>query len=234
MATPKAVIVLSGGLDSTTCMSLAKTEGFELFPITFHYGQRHAREVEQAKKIAEYFNVKQHQLINLDFFRQIGGSALTDSSIDVPREGEEGGIPVTYVPARNMIFLSLASAYAEVIGADTIFTGVSSVDYSGYPDCRPEFIESMNRTINLATKTGVTDHSLVIRTPLMHLTKAETVKLGTKLGAPYQLTTSCYNGGEKACGVCDSCRLRIKGFQEAGLVDPIPYQIPIEWTTIAN
>ncbi|MFX3616725.1 MAG: 7-cyano-7-deazaguanine synthase QueC [Sporolactobacillus sp.] len=234
MATPKAVIVLSGGLDSTTCMSLARTEGFELFPITFHYGQRHAREVEQAKKIAEYFNVKQHKLINLDFFRQIGGSALTDSSIDVPHEGEEGGIPVTYVPARNMIFLSLASAYAEVIGADTIFTGVSSVDYSGYPDCRPEFIESMNRTINLATKTGVSDHSLVIRTPLMHLTKAETVKLGTKLGAPYQLTTSCYNGGEKACGVCDSCRLRIKGFQEAGLVDPIPYQIPIEWTTVTN
>jgi 7-cyano-7-deazaguanine synthase len=136
---------------------------------------------------------------------------------------------VTYVPARNMIFLSLASAYAEVIGAEAIFTGVSSVDYSGYPDCRPEFIESMNETINLATKSGVTERRLTIKTPLMHLTKGETVRLGTELGAPYQLTTSCYNGGEEACGTCDSCRLRIKGFKEAGQIDPIPYLIPIDW-----
>ncbi|SFG23665.1 7-cyano-7-deazaguanine synthase QueC [Sporolactobacillus nakayamae] len=226
----KAVIVLSGGLDSTTCMSIANNVGYELCPITFCYGQRHQREVEQAKKIAAFYEVKEHRIVDLDFFRQLGGSALTDASIRVPEDGTEKGIPVTYVPARNMIFLSLATAYAEVIGADTIFTGVSSVDYSGYPDCRPEFIRSMNQTINLATKTGVSAHHLTIKTPLMHLTKADTVRLGMKLSAPYQLTTSCYNGGEKACGTCDSCRLRIKGFKEAGLVDPIPYQITVDWT----
>ncbi|MCO7125573.1 7-cyano-7-deazaguanine synthase QueC [Sporolactobacillus shoreicorticis] len=226
----KAVIVLSGGLDSTTCMSIAKSEGYELCPITFCYGQRHQREVEQAKKIAAFYEVAQHRIVDLDFFRQLGGSALTDTSIHVPDDGTEKGIPVTYVPARNMIFLSLATAYAEVIGAETIFTGVSSVDYSGYPDCRPEFIQSMNQTINLATKTGVSARHLTIKTPLMHLTKAETVRLGVELGAPYRLTTSCYNGGEKACGVCDSCRLRIKGFKETGLIDPIPYQIAIDWT----
>lgn len=225
----KAVIVLSGGLDSTTCMSIAKSEGYVLCPITFRYGQRHQREVEQAKKIAAFYEVGEHRIVDLDFFKQLGGSALTDVSIDVPEEGTEKGIPVTYVPARNMIFLSLATAYAEVIGAETIFTGVSSVDYSGYPDCRPEFIQSMNQTINLATKTGVSAHHLTIKTPLMHLTKAETVRLGMDLGAPYQLTTSCYNGGEEACGTCDSCRLRIKGFKEAGLIDPIPYQIAIDW-----
>lgn len=228
--TKKAVVVLSGGLDSTTCMGIAKNEGFELYPLTFSYGQRHQREVEQAKKIASFFNVTEHRIIDLDFFRQIGGSALTDQSIDVPDDGEDNGIPVTYVPARNMIFLSLASAYAEVIGAETIFTGVSSVDYSGYPDCRPEFIDSMNQTINLATKTGVTNQHLSIKTPLMYLTKGETIRLGTELDVPYSLTTSCYNGEEEACGTCDSCRLRIKGFKEAGQIDPIAYQIPIDWT----
>ncbi|MET1248621.1 7-cyano-7-deazaguanine synthase QueC [Sporolactobacillus sp. STCC-11] len=226
----KAVIVLSGGLDSTTCMSIAKNEGYELCPITFCYGQRHQREVEQAKKIAAFYEVVHHRIVDLDFFKQLGGSALTDASIHVPEDGAEEGIPVTYVPARNMIFLSLATAYAEVIGAETILTGVSSVDYSGYPDCRPEFIRSMNQTINLATKIGVSAHHLTIKTPLMHLTKAETVRLGMKLDAPYQLTTSCYNGGEKACGTCDSCRLRIKGFKDAGLIDPIPYQIAVDWT----
>lgn len=225
----KAVVVLSGGLDSTTCMGIANREGYELYPLTFSYGQRHQREVEQAKKIAAYYGVSEHRIVDLDFFKQLGGSALTDKSIEVPDDGEEKGIPVTYVPARNMIFLSLASAYAEVIGAETIFTGVSSVDYSGYPDCRPEFIASMSETINLATKSGVTDHHLTIKTPLMHLTKGETVRLGTELGVPYQLTTSCYNGEEEACGTCDSCRLRIKGFKEAGQIDPISYRIPIDW-----
>ncbi|MFD2617304.1 7-cyano-7-deazaguanine synthase QueC [Terrilactibacillus laevilacticus] len=227
--TKKAVIVLSGGLDSTTCMGIAQNEEYELYPITFSYGQRHDREVEQAKKIANYFHVKHHKIVDINFFKQIGGSALTDTNIDVPNDGVEEGIPATYVPARNMIFLSLASAYAEVIGADAIFIGVSSVDYSGYPDCRPEFIDSMNKTINLATKTGVTEQALTIKAPLMHLTKSETVELGTKLGVPYHLTTSCYNGEEEACGTCDSCRLRIKGFKEAGLVDPIPYQTEIDW-----
>jgi 7-cyano-7-deazaguanine synthase len=227
--TKKAVVVLSGGLDSTTCMGIAKDAGYELFPMTFSYGQRHNREIEQAKEIARAFHVGQHRVIDINFFRQIGGSALTDPAIDIPDSGVGDDIPVTYVPARNMIFLSLATGYAEVVGAEAIYIGVSSVDYSGYPDCRPEFIDSMNRTVNLATRSGVTDHRITIHAPLIHLSKCETIRLGTRLGVPYELTTSCYNGGEKACGVCDSCRLRIKGFKEAGLIDPIPYQIDIDW-----
>ncbi|WP_226659356.1 7-cyano-7-deazaguanine synthase QueC [Pseudalkalibacillus hwajinpoensis] len=220
----KAVIVLSGGLDSTTCMGMAKEKGYELYPITFHYGQKHNREVEQAKKVADYYNAPDHRIVNISFLNQIGGSALTDDSIDVPTDMDEDDIPVTYVPARNMIFLSLASAYAEVIGAEAIYIGVSAVDYSGYPDCRPEFIESMNETVNLATKAGATGSEMKIETPLIHLTKADTVKEGLRLNVPYELTTSCYNGEEEACGECDSCRLRLKGFEEAGAVDPIPYK----------
>ncbi|MGA9289281.1 MAG: 7-cyano-7-deazaguanine synthase QueC [Anaerobacillus sp.] len=220
----KAVIVLSGGLDSTTCMGMAKEKGYELYPITFHYGQKHNREVEQAKKVAEYYNAPDHRIVNISFLNQIGGSALTDDSIDVPTDLDEDEIPVTYVPARNMIFLSLASAYAEVIGAEAIYIGVSAVDYSGYPDCRPEFIESMNETVNLATKAGATGSEMRIETPLINLTKADTVSEGLRLNVPYELTTSCYNGEEEACGECDSCRLRLKGFEEAGAVDPIPYK----------
>ena len=220
----KAVIVLSGGLDSTTCMGMAKEKGYELYPITFHYGQKHNREVEQAKKVADYYNAPDHRIVNISFLNQIGGSALTDDSIDVPTDMDEDDIPVTYVPARNMIFLSLASAYAEVIGAEAIYIGVSAVDYSGYPDCRPEFIASMNETVNLATKAGATGSEMNIETPLINLTKADTVKEGLRLSVPYELTTSCYNGEEEACGECDSCRLRLKGFEEAGAVDPIPYK----------
>ncbi|MGB8000531.1 MAG: 7-cyano-7-deazaguanine synthase QueC [Anaerobacillus sp.] len=220
----KAVIVLSGGLDSTTCMGMAKEKGYELYPITFHYGQKHNREVEQAKKVAEYYDAPDHRIVNISFLNQIGGSALTDDSIDVPTDMDEDEIPVTYVPARNMIFLSLASAYAEVIGAEAIYIGVSAVDYSGYPDCRPEFIESMNETVNLATKAGATGSEMRIATPLINLTKADTVSEGLRLSVPYELTTSCYNGEEEACGECDSCRLRLKGFEEAGAVDPIPYK----------
>ncbi|MCA0173279.1 7-cyano-7-deazaguanine synthase QueC [Bacillus sp. RAR_GA_16] len=220
----KAVIVLSGGLDSTTCMGMAKEKGYELYPITFHYGQKHNREVEQAKKVADYYNAPDHRIVNISFLNQIGGSALTDDSIDVPTDMDEDEIPVTYVPARNMIFLSLASAYAEVIGAEAIYIGVSAVDYSGYPDCRPEFIDSMNETVNLATKAGATGSEMKIETPLIHLTKADTVSEGLRLNVPYELTTSCYNGEEEACGECDSCRLRLKGFEEAGAVDPIPYK----------
>ncbi|MDO6654981.1 7-cyano-7-deazaguanine synthase QueC [Anaerobacillus sp. 1_MG-2023] len=221
----KAVIVLSGGLDSTTCMGIAKEKGYELYPITFHYGQKHNREVEQAKKVAEYYNAPDHRIVNISFLNQIGGSALTDDSIDVPTDMDEDEIPVTYVPARNMIFLSLASAYAEVIGAEAIYIGVSAVDYSGYPDCRPEFIESMNETVNLATKAGATGSEMKIDTPLINLTKADTVSEGLRLSVPYELTTSCYNGEVEACGECDSCRLRLKGFEEAGAVDPIPYKV---------
>lgn len=220
----KAVIVLSGGLDSTTCMGMAKEKGYELYPITFHYGQKHNREVEQAKKVANYYNAPDHRIVNISFLNQIGGSALTDDSIDVPTDMDEDEIPVTYVPARNMIFLSLASAYAEVIGAEAIYIGVSAVDYSGYPDCRPEFIDSMNETVNLATKAGATGSEMKIETPLINLTKADTVSEGLRLNVPYELTTSCYNGEEEACGECDSCRLRLKGFEEAGAVDPIPYK----------
>jgi 7-cyano-7-deazaguanine synthase len=224
----KAVIVLSGGLDSTTCMGIACEAGYELYPITFQYGQRHDREVEQAKKIARYFNVKDHRIVDISFFNEIGGSALTDSSLDVRTDGVEEDIPTTYVPARNMIFLSLASAYAEVVGAEAVYIGVSSVDYSGYPDCRPEFIESMAQTVNLATKTGTTGGNINIKAPLMHLTKKETIEEGMRLEVPYRLTTSCYLGGEQACGQCDSCRLRIKGFQEAGVGDPIAYTLDID------
>ncbi|HEX6922388.1 MAG TPA: 7-cyano-7-deazaguanine synthase QueC [Bacillales bacterium] len=229
--TKRAVVVLSGGLDSTTCMGMAKEKGYELYPITFSYGQRHDREVEQAKKVAEFFGAQErHRIVDIGFFNQIGGSALTDDSLTVPTDGVEDDIPATYVPARNMIFLSLASAYAEVIGAEAVVIGVSAVDYSGYPDCRPEFIESMERTVNLATKTGVTGQSIQIQAPLIDLTKKETVEEGLRLNVPYHLTTSCYQGDEKACGECDSCRLRIKGFKEAGARDPVPYAISIDWT----
>lgn len=222
----KAVIVLSGGLDSTTCMAIARDAGYELYPITFYYEQRHDREVEQAKAIAQYYGVgERHQVVNLSFFRQLGGSALTDETEVIATDGLTDKIPNTYVPARNMIFLSLATAYAEVSNARHIYTGVSAVDFSGYPDCRPEFIASMDQTINLATKVGVTsEEKLSIVTPLIHLSKAKTIQLGLSLGAPVHLTTSCYIGGEVACGVCDSCRLRLKGFAEAGVTDPIVYQ----------
>ncbi|WP_416729272.1 7-cyano-7-deazaguanine synthase QueC [Fictibacillus sp. JL2B1089] len=220
----KAVIVLSGGLDSTTCMGIAKAEGYDLYPITFHYGQRHNREVEQAVEVGKYYGVADHRIVDLTFLKDIGGSALTDEEVEVPTEAEEG-IPVTYVPARNMIFLSLASAYAEVIGATAVYTGVSAVDYSGYPDCRPEFIQSMEETINLATKAGVTGKNITVETPLISLSKKETIEKGLSLEVPYDLTTSCYNGKEAACGQCDSCVLRLKGFKEAGAADPIAYEI---------
>ncbi|MGM7702419.1 7-cyano-7-deazaguanine synthase QueC [Pseudalkalibacillus sp. Hm43] len=219
----KAVVVLSGGLDSTTCMGMAKEQGYSLYPITFHYGQRHNREVEQAEKVAKHFDAPEHRIVDVSFLQQIGGSALTDESIEVRQGGVDEEIPATYVPARNMIFLSLASAYAEVIGAEAIFIGVSAVDFSGYPDCRPEFIESMNQTVNLATKAGATGGHLNIEAPLIHMTKKETIEEGLRLDVPYELTTSCYLGEEVACGECDSCLLRLKGFEEAGAKDPIPY-----------
>lgn len=226
----RAVVVLSGGLDSTTCMGIAREAGYELYPLTFDYGQLHNREVEQAKEIAKFFEVPAHKIVNMGFLREIGGSALTDDSVEVPTDGVEDGIPATYVPARNLIFLSLATAYAEVIGAERIYIGVSAVDFSGYPDCRPAFIESMSQTINLATRVGSEGTALVIEAPLQHLSKQQTIEVGLSLGVPYHLTTSCYQGGDEACGVCDSCRLRIKGFKEAGAKDPIAYAVPIDWS----
>jgi len=220
----KAVVLLSGGLDSTVCMSLARKEGREVIPISFAYGQRHSRELQCAKAVAEYYQVKRHVIIETDM-RQIGGSALT-ADIEVPQGQEERKeIPVTYVPARNLIFLSYALGLAEVEGAEKVYIGVNAVDYSGYPDCRPEFIEKFQAVADYATKTGVEQKRIVMETPLQYLTKAEIVRLGMKEKAPLHLTTSCYQGGEEACGVCDSCVLRLKGFREAGYEDPIKYKV---------
>ena len=226
----KAVVILSGGLDSTTCMGIARAAGYELYPITFDYGQRHRIELECARQIARYYGTEnRHKIVALPFLREFGGSALTDDAIPVPPAagsedgGAGGGIPVTYVPGRNLLFLSIAASYAETIGAEAVYIGVNALDYSGYPDCRPEFIRKAEETIALATKTGAEGRPIRIETPLVMWSKAEIIREGVRLGVPYHLTTSCYNGGEKACGVCDSCRLRLKGFAEAGFADPIPY-----------
>lgn len=218
----KAVVLLSGGLDSTTCMSVAHKEGYELYPLSFDYGQRHKRELEAAKAIAQFYEVKEHRIIKID---NVGGSALTDSSIQVPDYAEDGQIPVTYVPARNILFLSYALGYGEVIGAEAIFIGISAVDYSGYPDCRPEFLQAFQKVVDVGTKAGVSGQTIKIVAPLIHLSKAATIQLANENGAPLHLTTSCYRGGEKACGTCDSCTLRLKGFAEAGITDPIDYAI---------
>lgn len=223
----KAVVLLSGGLDSATTAAIAKSEGYELYALSFDYGQRHSRELESAKAVGKSLGVKDHQIIRFDL-RAFGASALTDD-IEVPTDRAESElsaqIPVTYVPARNTIFLSFGLAYAEAIGADDIFIGVSQIDYSGYPDCRSEFIESFEKTANLATKAGVegTSH-FYIQTPLINLTKADTIKRGLELGLDYSLTWSCYQGGEKPCGRCDSCKLRLAGFAEACAKDPLEYQ----------
>jgi len=223
MTTNKAVVLLSGGLDSTTALAMAKASGVDCYAISFNYGQRCNAELAAAERIVKSMGVIEHQVINIDMGK-IGGSALTDDSIDVP-EDEPEGIPVTYVPARNTVFLSFALGWAEVIGAQEIYIGVSAVDYSGYPDCRPEFIEAFEAMANLATKAGVEGESIKIQTPLMHLSKAETVQAGIQLGVDYSLTVSCYQADDdgKACGKCDSCRLRIKGFEDAGLEDPTLY-----------
>ncbi|PKM79820.1 MAG: 7-cyano-7-deazaguanine synthase QueC [Firmicutes bacterium HGW-Firmicutes-14] len=220
----KAVVLLSGGLDSTVCMSIAHKAGFELYPISFAYGQRHSREIRCAGQIAGYYGVKRHLVIttNMD---AIGGSALTDN-IEIP-DGDETrkDIPVTYVPARNLIFLSYALGYAEVLGAGKIFIGVNAVDYSGYPDCRPEFIERFQQVADYSTRAAAQDgKEIAVETPLINLTKAGIIRLGIENRAPLHLTTSCYRGAEKACGTCDSCLLRLRGFREAGYEDPVPYE----------
>ena len=228
MDNKKAVVLSSGGLDSTTAMAIAKSEGYDVYSLSFSYGQRHSIELEAAKRVAEAIGVKKHLVIDIDL-KLIGGSALTDD-IEVPKGRDENtmtsDIPVTYVPARNTIFLSYALGWAEVIGASEIFIGVNAVDYSGYPDCRPEFIEAFQHLANLATKVGVEGKSrFQIRTPLIHLTKAQIIQKGVSLGVDYGLTLSCYDptpdGG--ACGHCDSCQLRKKGFAEAGVADPTKY-----------
>ena len=225
----KAVVLLSGGLDSTTILAIAKREGFDLFALTFDYGQRHHVELDRARDIAKHFGAVDHQIIKIDL-RQFGGSALT-GSIEVPtgRDQEEmvSSIPVTYVPARNTIFLSFCLAYAEIKEASDIFIGANAIDYSGYPDCRPEFITAFETLANLATKAGVEGkRKIKIHPPLIELSKAKIIQKGLELGVNYAMTHSCYNPGEegKSCGVCDSCQLRLKGFQEAGVEDPIIYK----------
>lgn len=221
---PNAIVLLSGGLDSATCLAIACQQGFEPVALSFDYGQRHNAELAAARRVADAFAVRDHRVVRLDL-GAIGGSALTDTSIDVPTEASEG-IPVTYVPARNTVFLSFALGLAEVTGADAVFIGVNAVDYSGYPDCRPEFIAAFETMANLATKAGAEGHLMKIHTPLMRLTKAEIVQTGMALGVDYALTVSCYQADldGRACGLCDSCRLRRKGFEEAGIADPTRYQ----------
>ena len=228
MIEKQAVILLSGGVDSATAAAIAKRQGFALHALSFRYGQRHDRELEAAKKIAAFLEAKAHLVLDFDL-RAIGGSALTDR-IEVPKGRSPAeitqGIPVTYVPARNTIFLSFGLALAERIGAADIFFGANQLDYSGYPDCREEYIQAFEQMANLATKAGVENKSkLRIHTPLIHMSKAEIIKKGLELGLDYSLTWSCYDPqlDDRACGLCDSCQLRLKGFEEAGLQDPIRY-----------
>jgi 7-cyano-7-deazaguanine synthase len=228
-ANDRAVILVSGGLDSATTLAIARQMGFDRFAMTFRYGQRHEIEIAAAKRVADSLEAIRHRIIDIDL-AQLGGSALTDSAISVPKNrgrlGEEDEIPVTYVPARNLIFLSYALAWAEVLEAFDIFIGVNALDYSGYPDCRPEFIEAFRQVANLATAAASEgNRGYKIHTPIIKMTKAEIIRKGTELGVDFSLTHSCYDPDEsgRACGRCDSCRLRLKGFSEAGLNDPIEY-----------
>ena len=221
----RAVVLYSGGLDSTTCMAIARAEGFVPYAISFAYGQRHSIELELAKKNARPMGAADHLVVDFDY-RKVGGSALT-SDIDVPKDGTGSDIPITYVPARNTIFLSFALGWAEVLGAFDIYIGVNALDYSGYPDCRPEYISAFETMADLATKAGVDGTgSFKIHTPLINLTKAEIIRHGTALEVDYSRTHSCYDPSPEgiACGLCDSCRLRLKGFAEAGLSDPVLYR----------
>ena len=224
----KAVILLSGGLDSSTTLYQALADGYECYAISFDYQQRHRKELHSALAVAEKAGVSQHQVIKFDL-TQWGGSALTDNSIDLPQERSlkemSQNIPVTYVPARNTIFLSFACAYAETIAAQRVYIGVNALDYSGYPDCRPDYIQAMQEVFRLGTRQGREDNPIDIVSPLIDLKKTEIIQLGNKLGVPWELTWSCYSGGNVACGTCDSCRLRLAAFEELGLTDPVEYGV---------
>ena len=224
MSQKKAVVLVSGGLDSTTVLAIARSQGYACYTISFDYGQRHRSELLAAERTASSLGSVEHKVIKLDL-RSIGGSALTDDAISVPEE-ETTGIPVTYVPARNTVFLSIALGWAEVLGADDIFIGVNAVDFSGYPDCRPDYIAAYEVMANLATRAGAEGNRLKIRTPLIDLSKADIIKQGIALGVDYSLTVSCYQANDQgeACGKCDSCRLRSAGFAQAGVVDPTLYR----------
>lgn len=225
--TKKCVVLCSGGLDSSTILAIAKAEGYECHSLAFDYGQRHRSELMAAKRVSKSLGALDHKVIELDL-RAIGGSALTDDKIAVPEKSQginESPIPVTYVPARNTVFLSIALGYAEVINAEAIFIGVNAVDYSGYPDCRPEYIEAFSRMAAIATKAGVEGSPISLKTPLINLSKAEIIRKGRELGVDYAVTVSCYqaDAAGMACGKCDSCRLRKTGFLKSGVADPTPY-----------
>lgn len=227
-----AVVLFSGGLDSTTCLALALSRGYRVATLSFSYGQRHSVELDAAKRVLKHYGIERHLFFDIGLFRAIGGSALT-SDMEVPQERSveemESGVPVTYVPARNLVFLSYALGVAETENASDIFIGVNALDYAGYPDCRPEFIEAFQRTANLATRAGTEDQErFEVHTPLLHKAKADIVRLGTELGAPFHLTHSCYSPTDSglACGTCDACLLRLDGFRIAGVQDPICYAAP--------
>ncbi len=224
MMDKRAVVLLSGGMDSATAMAVASSNGHELYALSFDYGQRHGNELDHARKIAKFFMAKAHKVLRIELGK-LGGSALTDEAIDVP--DADGGwtgdkpIPATYVPARNLVLLSIAAAYAETVGAGSIFIGANAIDYSGYPDCRPKFLRAFEEAARLGTKCGVSGRPLRIEAPLLHLSKSQIVCLGASLLVPFEMTWSCYRGGKRPCGRCDSCRLRAKGFEEAGIPDPL-------------
>lgn len=225
MENKKAVVLLSGGLDSATCLAIAKSAGFACHCLSVDYGQRHAAELAAAARVAAELGAAEHRVIHLDM-AQFGGSALTDPGIAVPTAGVQPGIPVTYVPARNTIMLSLALGWAEILGARDIFVGVNAVDYSGYPDCRSEFIQAFEAMANLATKAAIEGHALHLHAPLIHLSKGDIIRRGTALDVNYGLTVSCYqaDAAGRACGLCDACRLRRAGFEAARISDPTKYQ----------
>lgn len=222
---PRAVVLLSGGLDSATCLAIARDMGFETYALSVAYGQRHAAELDASTRVAAALGAKEHRTASVNL-GQFGGSALTDPGIAVPMDEDKGGIPVTYVPARNTVMLSIALAWAEVLGASDIFVGVNAVDYSGYPDCRPAFIAAFEHMANLATKAGVEGARLHIHAPLIDLSKADIIRRGVTLGVDYGITVTCYQADDagRACGRCEACRLRAAGFVAAGLPDPTPYQ----------
>lgn len=225
MGIERAVVLLSGGLDSATCLAIASKD-FEVYALTFDYGSRHSREIAAAKTLAAHFKVKKHTIMKIDL-AAIGGSSLTDDNIPLekvkPTREIGKAVPSSYVPARNLTFLSLGIGLAEVVGARKVFIGANSVDYSGYPDCRPEFIAAFQKAADVGTRAGVEGKPVLIETPLLRLSKLEIIRKGTALGVPFKLTWTCYAGGKKACGKCESCQLRLAGFKEAGLDDPIDY-----------
>ncbi|MFZ5825217.1 MAG: 7-cyano-7-deazaguanine synthase QueC [Bacillota bacterium] len=226
----KAVVLLSGGLDSTTCMGVAVREGYEVFPISFFYNQRHNTELESARAVAAYYNIPADRHMVVDLGRTIRGSALTgDTEVPLGRTLDEMGsdIPSTYVPSRNIIFMAHAASYAEVVGAEAIYIGVNALDYSGYPDCRPEFVEAFQQVLNVGTKPGVEGRAVRVLTPLLNLSKAGIVRLGVEVGAPLEHSYSCYSGTRPSCGECDACLLRLKGFREAGVEDRIGYRVRV-------